>query len=225
MKNMWLKSAILAVAGVGLLAGSALATPIELISNGDFDAGLSSWVTHGDVSVANAGPFASAQGMNGNYALLGLHTTSGNSTLRQDFDVTGIDEITVSFNWAFDYWDNSYSADDTFLSFVRQDGNPAMRITMVDLQTQGTFWNPDINLAYGTFSQTYDISGYTTDEARLIFRLKEEADNNWLSGTASLAGIDNVSITGTAPVPEPATMLLFGTGLAGLAGVARRKKK
>ncbi len=36
-------------------------------------------------------------------------------------------------------------------------------------------------------------------------------------------GNDIVDGSGTAPIPEPATMLLFGTGLIGLAGVGRKK--
>ena len=44
--------------------------------------------------------------------------------------------------------------------------------------------------------------------------------NSWLDGLAVRSG----QVSTAAPIPEPATMLLFSTGLAGLAALKRKRK-
>lgn len=61
-------------------------------------------------------------------------------------------------------------------------------------------------------------------------------DNNWIAyedtGNDDLLttdlfrfGVSHVTFFGAQPIPEPATMLLLGSGLIGLAGFARRRFK
>lgn len=65
----------------------------------------------------------------------------------------------------------------------------------------------------------YKISGF--DLSLLSIPVGTEFFSHFTMG----CGNDNLMGQGTFHTPEPATMLLFGTGLAGLAGVARRRRK
>jgi len=207
-----------------VLTGMAISASANLLTNSDFEPStdpLNNWtIAQGSVSVGNvsSGPFGTLGGMNGSYALLGYtDTTENNSQLYQTFNVNGIDKLLISFDWAYKYsFGSDYiSGRDAFQTFIRQDSN-GYGITSV----QDWFTNKDYSnhLVFGHYSGIIDISGYNKDNFRIVFR-----ERDGVTGIDAYTAIDNVVIE-AAPVPEPATMLLFGTGLVGLAAAIKRKK-
>jgi hypothetical protein len=178
---------------------SVLAHADNLVTNGGFETGdFSGWTLSGDTSIVGVCDVSSCPGgfapQEGNFAAY-FGPVGDTGTISQSIATTPGDLYTLKFFLAD-------PAGGTPNYFSVQFGN-----------TQFTLNNFGAAFGWQEFDLTTQATGTSTN---LSFTFRQDPAY-WF--------LDNVSVTqgGQGTTPEPGTLVLFGSGMLGVAGIARRK--
>lgn len=197
--------------GVSLLSSAAQAVPVDVAENGGFETGdLTGWTVFGDGTVTTVNPSS------GTYAGQGTCNGGPCDVLFKNANkgigvVQPGQEITISF----DYRGTQSNGGVIFAElFSELDGGGVSKTELLfggPLFGAGDVWQT----ATITTTLGPDVAGGVT--------LQLKSSCGAVAGCVSDAYFDNVSMTVNA-IPVPAAVWLFGSGLIGLVGMARRKK-
>jgi hypothetical protein len=238
MKKSWL----IVVAILALVLSSSSAFGLQMILNGGFETGsflrtsgafnpdpLFGWSIGGDFPYLGAFPVPNYWPQTnpeiGNWAasvappFLGVRQAIGTSSLYQDFIINpGFTSTSMDFQYM------PWSHRSVELSFFKvnmlydYNGSPVL--------DEYIYWG-DVDFPgledprWLSFHRSYDLSGISGPIAcRLEFGVRTTGANSHPGGIF----VDNVSVEST---PEPATLLLLGSGLLGMGaiGAIRRRRK
>jgi hypothetical protein len=220
MKKTILTSAFLAMAGVGLMAGSAMATAYATEgweayeyyqkTTNDPNGFLGQFMVEGDSEDFYFDlAFTNPPGGTTTSDLTFIDDVSGYGPFGKPVDQVwaSVTILSVDEEWdGFDLDVTAYSNNNTYELAGYADANSNVNIHTFTFTFSGDLlaaWQADPfgNLKLSVFAAPA-VGGFGTPN-----------DFNLLE-----VGV------GVTPVPEPATMLLFGTGIASLAGVIRRRR-
>lgn len=187
--------AVVAILALALCV-SAPTFASNLVTNGSFETGdFSGWTPGGNFTFTQvvSGPFYVYSGAEDGNFYATLGPVGADGTLSQTIATTPGQQYTFSF------WLNAVGdSPSDFSAFY--DGNPLF-----------TSVNPNTGNVWTEF--TFTVTGTGSDTILFSFR----DDPAWIA-------LDNISVTPTSGgVPEPASLMLLGTGLLGLGGTIRRK--
>jgi hypothetical protein len=214
---------------IGLAAGSASAAPVVHLTSASFNTAAAATTTNGFEGETVSSPVnyqasltsmgVTFSGTNGTVGILNgstFGTTSGNVLFLNGsggIASSSMLNITPLANTTAFAFGIAPSSDVTLAPGATTTGQYRVTVTTSTGASEEVVVNSNV---YGSFS----FIGFTTSNGEYITSIT----------VSTLAGgtpvIDNVQFNGTSaePVPEPTTMLLFGTGIAGLASAARRRR-